>query len=201
MGKNYNKVYETKESIGRMVDKAYSTGYDDGVADKRDTYDKGFKFGKKVGYEEGLAAASIDKGAYEKGLNDAWEVQRIITHGLTDDEFREIFALKDRTHVCRAMSAAQAMAKIREYNDKLLEGTNGEPEEKSDDVKVGEMFIDCEGECFYITNVVDEHYANIMYTTGRVGYADPTKNVRTGKSVDLYGMFAQMKACEEESNE
>lgn len=118
--KNYNDIYDYKETAGRLIDTVYSKGYDKGYADCIENNE--FKGDQLI--EE----------AYQKGLDDAWRVQKIITHDLTDDEFNEIFRLKERTHVCRAMTATQAIAKIKEYEEK---------QKADDEIRVGdEVMVD-----------------------------------------------------------
>ena len=118
--KNYNtlnKIYASTppgEIIFRTYDEGYETGYKDG---------------KKEGDEK-------LKEAYQNGLNDAWECARKLSlssvddGGLDETVIEKLFGCR-AYYVVRDTSPSEAIAKIKEYEEKL----------KADEIKVGDEVV------------------------------------------------------------
>ena len=86
-------------------------------------YLDGIEVGHKVGFEDGYHAAQEDgQKIYQKGLDDAWDAARKLTHprydGYRDDEKKEIFGFIESDLILIKMSASEAIEKIREYEEK-----------------------------------------------------------------------------------
>ena len=83
----------------------------------------------KQGYEDGKAATPFtdteeaEEKAYNRGLNDAWDVTRkiiedVIDGGYSSDVLREIFGVSTVQTIFKLNTASKAIAKIKAYEDK-----------------------------------------------------------------------------------
>lgn len=111
----------------------------------RNAYDRGYKQGYKDGEDieqknGAVTKAEVAKMEYERGLNDAWEAARRIVlpsdcyaNGLYS-HMKEIFGLNDylARGVFTDFSASEAIAKIKEYEEKQ------EEQAKEEEFKVGD---------------------------------------------------------------
>lgn len=77
-------------------------------------YDKGYKAAKQD------AIALVSENEYERGLKDAWEcAKKIVTDkGLNYEELEKIFNSCSMDVILERFSASEAMAKIKEYEDR-----------------------------------------------------------------------------------
>lgn len=113
---NYLQNPEVKEES----DRAYAHGYSDAESKfseiRKEAYDKGFEDGKelcplpKVGHNN----------AYQKGLSDAWEAARKLWE-IDISTLHKIFYKETRMDCYMYYTAAEAVAKIKEYEDKQEE--------------------------------------------------------------------------------
>lgn len=96
----------------------------------RNAYDRGYKQGEKDGYRDGqnieqsnaiTTKEEIAKMEYERGLNVAWECARKIA--LRKDEARNAFHDIAPVKVFEGYSASEAIAKIKEYEEKQKQVT------------------------------------------------------------------------------
>ena len=205
MSKNYNDVFELKEEIVRKIDTAYSKGYGAGYKDRS----------IEIEFDEDV------QKAYQKGLNDAWECARkvhlsIDEDGLSIEVLQRLFGTVGPVNVLRNFSASEAVAKIKEYEDKknhtkcekcgnwdnvanccrlddCVQYSQFEPKE-DDEIKVGDEVMHIEkGNIRIVTKIVDKNYVNYIDSDGTVGYIDPTVYKKTGRHYDIQGLFDQMK--------
>lgn len=120
--KDYKEAIESimKDTTSKVMDhaiKAYRQGYENGLGKAQtDSYVKGYEDGQK----EKLANAMIhdhevaEKTAYEDGMNAAWEAVRKL-YEMPIDDYSELFDTKSPYF---DFSAQEAIAKIKEYEDK-----------------------------------------------------------------------------------
>lgn len=107
----------------------------------RNAYDRGYKQGFKDGKSE------VKTSTYTRGLNDAWEAARKImlsksSGGLGYEVALKIFQQADITgtehfDILRTYSASEAVAKIKEYEEKQAE----EQAKEEKEFKVGDEVI------------------------------------------------------------
>ena len=117
-----NLKAEMRYQCDKVNEQAYKQGHKRGYAE-------GYEIGKQDGYEDGKAdtpftdTEEAEKTAYNRGLNDAWEVARKLVHprlgGYTEEQKQRIFG----TYVSsdsslQNFSASEVIAKIKAYEDK-----------------------------------------------------------------------------------
>ena len=202
--KAMNVIENTKSSIRYQMDKAYRQGYYDGFEKgKDDGFDKGhavgLENGYKQGYEEGKKAVETNKDiddAYNRGLNDAWELVRRIENtpengGLTNLQIEQIFGTYYPPHeLYKSFSIDEAMDSMKRYEDKQKEDA---------ELKVGDI-IKVEFTQFddsfkaVITDIdsdkglwiIDERGSNsVIEPDLYIGAEADRKIVKTGKHIDL----------------
>lgn len=90
----------------------------------RNAYDRGYKQGFKDGNydKEFFCNLNFEHGT-NKGLDDAWELVRKLRHPsyedtYSDDEKRDIFGYVSSDSILTNLSASEAIAKIKEYEEK-----------------------------------------------------------------------------------
>ena len=127
--KIHNIINNAEEDVICQANQAYKDGFNDG-------YVEGYDHGKQDGYEEGQKSLvkayvigkgettleDVKKAEYNRGLNDAWDAARKIAEDITDggyslDELREIFDETLDRIIFKRNTAAEAIAKIKEYED------------------------------------------------------------------------------------
>ena len=117
-----NMKAEMRYQCDRIQEQAYKQGYKQGYA-------TGYDHGKQDGYEDGKAdtpftdTEEAEKKAYNRGLNEAWDMaKQIIKYaadgGFSPDVLREIFGVSTIQYIFKYNSAAEALAKIKAYEDK-----------------------------------------------------------------------------------
>ena len=102
-------------------------------------------------YQRGINDGSLDvkqrvEGAYQKGLEDAWEAARRIVvdtdhGGLALGTLSEIFGTQSCSYIMRENTAQEAIDKIKAYEDK-----------RSDRIEVGDE-VNWDGVCFIVTKI------------------------------------------------
>ena len=129
------KISGIKKQVAECINAAFSKGYETCFEQKKEiedrAYQRGLEDGRRQGeaidgdkrYWDGYHAAQEDvKKIYQKGLDDAWEVARKLTHprydGYRDDDKKKIFGFIESDLVLMKMSASEAIEKIRAYEEK-----------------------------------------------------------------------------------
>ena len=158
----------------------------------RNAYDRGYKQGFKDGKNDAVTTS------YEKGLNDAWETARKIvlpsdcyTNGLYVN-MKEIFGLNDylARGVFTDFSASEAIAKIKEYEEK-----QAEQQAKEEKFKVGDEVIS-DGRRFVVLGIDSGEWYDLWCLDNGLTYdMICSKDLRkTGRSFpQLVELFKQMK--------
>lgn len=96
----------------------------------RNAYDKGYKQGFNEGFNDGKAQGR------NEGLFEAWECAKMIvgnTGALSCAELTQIFGLCDLSIILNKNSASEAIAKIKEYEEKAKQA--------DDEIKVGDEIL------------------------------------------------------------
>ena len=135
----------------------------------------------KVGY-----AGALTQPAYEQGLNDAWECARKLINNLNYDELVTIFGDGNEHYVLRAFSAPQAIAKIKEYEEKNAEIKVGDEVEVRAESSIPKMVV----------TQIDNHYVSTVDANGdtRCICKDTAKPVKTGRHfAQIEEVLKQMK--------
>lgn len=135
-------------------------------------FDKGYKQGVQDGKEE------VWNARYLKGLNDAWDAAREICTNwvLSDKALSDIFGEgKTIDDIMRDYSASEAIARIKEYEEKRME----EMQEEDEDIKVGDE-IKCGNRLCVVTRVGDG-YMTVVYDNGDGGVLAKEKCQKTGR--------------------
>ena len=166
----------------------------------RNAYDRGYKQGFKDGKLE------VKTSTYTKGLNDAWEAARKIMlckskGGLGYEVALKIFQQADITgtehfDILRTYSASEAIAKIKEYEEKQEE--QAKEEEK---FKVGDEVISDERR-FVVLGIDEFKWCNLWCLDNGLTHDNIcSKDLRkTGRSFpQLAELFKQMKEGRNES--
>lgn len=169
----------------------------------RNAYDRGYKQGFKDGEDieqknGAVTKVEVAKMEYEHGLNDAWEAARRIVlpsdcyaNGLYS-HMKEIFGLNDylARGVFTDFSASEAIAKIKEYEEKQKE-----PAKEEKEFKIGDEVI-WDARRFVVLGIDEAKWCNLWCLDNGLTYdcicsKDLTK---TGKSFpQLAELFKQMK--------
>lgn len=126
------------------------------------------------GYKDGQSSVQIDESvAYNDGLNDAWEcAKRIYDYQVP----YELFGLDDGygfispLSSCETMTAAEAIAKIKEYEE-----SKGKHK-----INVGDEVLNIFGDRGYVTSVGDVELC-VLYPNGSTGHSSKSTYTKTGK--------------------
>ena len=145
---------------------------------RREEYEKGFDAGRM-----------LNRGKYEKGLNDAWEAARKIIlsskrGGFSIDEFAECFGRNTLKYdVLEDYSASEAVEKISKY------------ELEKEELKVGDEVKCIKENWTAIVTKIKEESLTLMDASGAIanGY-EITRFVKTGRHFhEIAAVLAKMK--------
>ena len=122
-----NLKAEMRYQCDKVNEQAYKQGHKRG-------YDEGYEIGKQDGYKDGQETLvnayemkdileDAKKAEYIRGLNDAWEMVRKIIEPVYDggysfDVLHQIFGESAIRSILKHNTAPEAIAKIKEYEDK-----------------------------------------------------------------------------------
>lgn len=130
-----------------------------------------------------LEIRPMDSRTYEDGLIDGWETARRLFNrpddgGFTQTELDEIFGC-DWRDVINRYTAAEAAEKIREWKDRKQ-------------IHVGDV-VRIDGCAKAVVTQVDENGdCQVLYSDGCTGYADLADIRKTGRSIDIAGLLAEI---------
>ena len=113
-------------------------------------------------YQKGINDGSLDvkqrvEGAYQRGLDDAWEAAKKISL-MTSDEIEKVFpgaAKYNRYNL--GYSGVEAIEKLKAYEEK---------QKADDDIKVGDEVRDDDGDTYIITCINDDGTFDALYPDG-----------------------------------
>jgi hypothetical protein len=102
----FQRGYEKgKEDATISYQNTYNEGYVDGYAKGLNDRKKEIEKAKREGYDEGVTDTIFNTDTYTQGLNDAWECAK------------KIMQLPNDTQELFYLSAKEAIAKIKEYEE------------------------------------------------------------------------------------
>ena len=171
----------------------------------RNAYDRGYKQGYKDGEDieqknGAVTKIEVAKMEYERGLNDAWEAARKIMlskcrGGLGYEVTLNIFQQPDISgtehfDILYTYSASEAVAKIKEYEEK-----QAEQQAKEEKFKVGDEVIS-DGRRFVVLGIDSGEWYDLWCLDNGLTYdMICSKDLRkTGRSFpQLVELFKQMK--------
>lgn len=120
----------------------------------RQAYNSGFEEGKVAGYEK----TDIWQDGFHKGLEEAWECAKSLSHTYQVFELRKIFEYEDADEVLTHFTAYEAIEKIRAYESKL-----NEPDKE---IRVGDEIVYETGAKSVVSRIRDD----FCYCIDGVGY-------------------------------
>ena len=131
------------EGFKAQIRKAYDKGYKDGKADTPFT-----------------DTEETEEKAYNRGLNDAWEVIKNITKddsvgGYSIKMMQELFGRTCVYDITHNYTPAEALAKIKAYEDKQKQDT---------EIKVGDEVKDSYDDIGIVTYICDEDNVIVIYS-------------------------------------
>jgi len=156
----------------------------------RNAYDRGYKQGYKDGKTDVVTTS------YEKGLNNAWEAARRIVlpsdcyaNGLYG-KMKEIFGLNDylARGVFTDFSASEAIAKIKEYEEK-------QKEQAKEEFKIGDEVI-ADVRRFVVLGIDNGEWYQLWCLDNGLTYDNICSSdlTKTGRSFpQIVELFKQMK--------
>ncbi len=104
-----DRLANAQERVIKMMEKVFIECY-------REGFDDGYKEGQHCGEIDGVMNIQIDEVSYQRGLNDAWECAKKIAE--REDDMRNCFHDIAPAEIFGKYSASEAIAKIKEYEDK-----------------------------------------------------------------------------------
>lgn len=169
--KNYNDIYDQKEAAGRLLDTAYSRGYDNGYEDH----------GVEAESSE-TETRELLHNAYEQGLNDAWNVSKKIWR-MVDPTRKNVFGTDNMGDIFDSYSASEVVKKLKAYEYAVAQESTVD----EGSIKFGDI-VYLSDDPFHETFVVTAMYtksdtADVMDSNGRTHSFNTTELVRTGENV------------------
>jgi hypothetical protein len=159
----------------------------------RNSYDKGYKQGFNEGFNDGKAQGR------NEGLFEAWEcVKKIFNMDFkTRREILGVDAANDTlVDIANAFSAADVIAKIKEYEEKKKQA--------DDEVKVWDevesIYGTNIGKKYIVTQIISKSYASVVAHNGEVGFINPTNYKKTGRTFpQIAELLGQLKEGQDET--
>lgn len=129
---------------------------------------------------------SAEEKAYNKGLNDAWELAKKIAlypenGGLSREKMLEIFNNASSVSILTTAIPQEVLAKIEAYKKEQAE------------IKVGDV-VSHDGLKGVVTRITDDCIYTISYigTTPRYSATESKKLTKTGKRIDISAILAEI---------
>ena len=157
------------EHYGQMQDEAYQKGINDGSLDVKQRVE----------------------GAYQRGLEDAWEAaQKVVCKttagGMSLDTLKEIFGVQSPAAIMQSNTAQQAIDKIKTYEDK-----------RSDRIEVGDEVIwKTENITLIVTSTYEASgldWCDGVAQDGKVYRTLIENDRKTGKHYDIASILEAMR--------
>ena len=174
----------TKESFDVLIEAVYEKGYDKGLEDginKVNTYD-----------------ADLKAEAYNKGLEDAWNITRKIYYcesdgGYSYDELDKIFGTKSCQRILKSFTAFEVMEKVKAYEEK---------QKQDDEIKVGdEIYNKKYGKAVVLGISSSTNFIDILTDDGSVFEKVSPLFIKTGRHFDQIENIKKMLQEETSVNE
>lgn len=173
-------IMSTIEGVKAQIRKAYNKGYEDGKADTPFT-----------------DTEEAEKKAYNRGLNDAWEVIKKITKddsvgGYSIEMMQELFGQTCVYDITHNYTPEEAIAKIREYEDK---------QKQDAEIKVGDEVITkykdhavAVRDTYYIGE--DREPFTLVWFGTHMSSCPVNELVKTGRHFPIAEVLAELRGAE-----
>lgn len=192
------KLYD--DFTASVFQRGYEKGKEDATISYQNAYNEGNVDGYSRGYDEGVKDGQKGKisemlvDTYIQGLNDAWEYARKITlnsedGGIPYREFEKIFDdITSPYAVFRKYTISEAIAKIKEYED------------KKNEIHIGdEVVSDSFDEKGIVTHITDKGCVSLICGMNSMISTGLDKVHKTGKSYpQIVEILEQLKGDSEE---
>lgn len=145
-------------------------------------------------YQKGINDGSLDvkqrvEGAYQRGLEDAWEAARKIfgdvdSGGLTLNVLNEVFGTKGYSFILQENTAQEAITKLKAYEDK-----------QKDRIEVGDE-VKWNSDVIVITRVYEDgglNWCGGISQDGRSFHVLAEKVRKTGRHYDIQSILEAMR--------
>ena len=154
------------ENFGELQNEAYETGKSDG----RD---------EVLNWQKGN-----EEDAYNKGLNDAWELAKKLfgyscDTKLSCEDMKKIFGSACEMDILRNNTPQEALAKLEAY------------EKSKEAIKVGDV-VELESEKMLVTRIVGNDTMDVLASDGNVYYYSNMPFIKTGKHIDISAILAEI---------
>lgn len=175
--KNYNDIAGEQADIKLIVDRVYNIGYNKAYTDRQ--IEEQFDDDREKAINE----------AYQNGLNYAWECVQKIWNMIAPTRDK-VFGTEPLADILESYSASEAIAKVKEYEEK-----NAEDEGMYRDFEVGDVVEhSASGNTFraIVTCVSRNELGtldiSLMYSDGSISkqHVGDTPWRKTGKRADAY---------------
>ena len=145
-------------------------------------------------YQRGINDGSLDvkqrvEGAYQRGLDDAWEMARKIVlsvneGGLSVQNLSKLFGTYASRYALKKYSASEAIEKLKAYEEK---------QKADDEIEVGDEVIYIEHRFIVFATETEECYASLFDVNGRHASASQKDCKKTGRHFDIDKILEEMK--------
>lgn len=168
MGKPYKDLDEAMKHIcdvmRKRIDEAYKRGINDGSLDVKQRAE----------------------GAYQKGLEDAWEAARKIAQQWEEDTNTEHrLVIDDSIRITLdSMTASEAIDKLKVYEEK---------QKAKDEIKVGDEVRHERGWSAVVTSIDNVGFSVMDYNGEVASYSDISKFTKTGRHFDIPKILKEMR--------
>lgn len=144
----------------------------------RTAYDKGYNQGvKDIDFQ--LAISKRQDEAYKQGLHDAWECMKKICRIIPVDDFAKVFGderVKNLCDIIMYISPAEAIEKVKEYDEKHFDVPDNCKIEVGDEVRNS-----TNNHIGIVVKNVDENSVKIISSWGNTGIWELKNCNKTGK--------------------
>lgn len=189
----------TKEEIENQIHdfalRINSMGFLDGYSKGLDDRKKEIEKARKEGYDEGVTDTIFNTDTYIQGLNDAWECARKIVNSYNCNwsdsipKYADIFGEYLTVHTFD-ISASEAIAKIKEYEDKHTDNEI----KLWDEVIIKKSDYGYTGHKGVVVQLVDSSTVSVMFDYHNSHWYHIDNLEKTGKSYpELGNILDQLK--------
>ena len=149
----------TEPELEQVRKEAFEKGYSTAVAEQecavRGAAEKGYQKGYETGYKDGYhEPGKNQQEAYQRGLNDAWECMKKITHIVTDQgTMIDMFGCRTFGALLEQYTPGECIEKIQQYK------------QEKEEIQVGDEYCYAGKYRCVITEITDNFY-RILWDNG-----------------------------------
>lgn len=148
-------------------------------------YCKGYAVAKKE------ITAETQESEYRRGLNDAWECAKKIatSDGLEYDDLEQIFGYRGYDPIFGGFSASEAIAKIKEYEEKKAE-RNASPDSE---LHIGDEVYALDESKRKTVTAIDGNIVIVLSASGKYGTFNISELHKTGRRFAIDEILRELK--------